>query len=295
MTHLLALNFEDGVTQFVHCHEGDTVAKAAYRSNIDIPACGVGASQMRPQMDRVIDIAASSHACKTGASRFAAVIRVLQRLSPTTSALSLELSRPISFLPGQYARILVPGSTLWRAYSFSTASQDADIRFLIRHIADGSMSTFLAERAHPGMTLEVNGPRGNFYLRDIRRPLLFLAGGTGVASLLAILEQLVQRGTNGQPVHLVYGVSRKANLVERERLTALAARVPDFSFEICISRESGNGVTRGHVTDVLDPSHLHGGEVDVYVAGPVGMVEATRRWLQDKHVSPTNVYAEKFS
>jgi hypothetical protein len=93
MTHLLALNFEDGVTQFVHCHEGDTVAKAAYRSNIDIPACGVGASQMRPQMDRVIDIAASSHACKTGASRFAAVIRVLQRLSPTTSALSLELSR----------------------------------------------------------------------------------------------------------------------------------------------------------------------------------------------------------
>jgi benzoate/toluate 1,2-dioxygenase reductase subunit len=157
------------------------------------------------------------------------------------------------------------------------------------------MSTFLTEHARPGMTLEVNGPRGNFYLREIRRPLLFLAGGTGVASFLAMLDQLAQRGTSGQPVHLVYGVSTKANLVEHERLISLATKLPGFSFETCISRESSSGVRRGRVTDALDPRHLYGGEVDVYVAGPVGMVETTRQWLQDGSARPTNVYAEKFS
>jgi hypothetical protein len=45
------------------------------------------------------------------------------------------------------------------------------------------------------------------------------------------------------------------------------------------------------VTDVLDPSHLYRREVDVYVAGLLGMVEATRQW----NTRPANVYAEKFS
>jgi benzoate/toluate 1,2-dioxygenase reductase subunit len=166
------------------------------------------------------------------------------------------------------------------------------MHFLIRHVANGAMSTFLTQRARPGMTLEVNGPRGNFYLREIRRPLLFLAGGTGVASFLAMLEHLVQTGTRGQPVHLVYAVSRKANLVECGRLISLAAKIPGCGFETCISRESSNGVRRGHVTDVLDPTHLYRGEVDVYIAGPLGMVEATQQWLQDGNVRPANVYVE---
>jgi benzoate/toluate 1,2-dioxygenase reductase subunit len=49
------------------------------------------------------------------------------------------------------------------------------------------------------------------------------------------------------------------------------------------------------VTDVLNPNHLNGGDVDVYVSGPVGMVEATRRWLQQRSVRPVNLYTEKFS
>ena len=76
---------------------------------------------------------------------------------------------------------------------------------------------------------------------------------------------------------------------------SLAGRIPSFSFETCISREFSADVRRGHVTDVLDPNHLNGGEVDVYVAGPVGMVEATRQWLQDESVRPAHVYSEKFS
>src|SRR6201999_608329 len=102
------------------------------------------------------------------------------------------------------------------------------------------------------------GPRGNLYLREIRRPLLFLAGGIGVASFLAMLEHLARRGTHGHPIHLVYGVSRKANLVEHGRLVSLARRVPGFSFETCISRESCIFARRGHVTDLLDTNQLYG-------------------------------------
>ena len=57
----------------------------------------------------------------------------------------------------------------------------------MRDIPPGLMSTFLREKAVPGTPMEFVGPSGSFYLREIKRPLLFLAGGTGLAPFLSML------------------------------------------------------------------------------------------------------------
>ncbi len=331
MDHQLALNFEDGVTRFVDCRNGESVVDAAYRAGINIPldcrdgACGTCkcrvesgayhggnycedalsdaeaaqgyalACQMRPETNCVIDIAATSLACKAEARRFTAVLRTLQRLSASTFALSLDVSSPAVFLPGQYANILIPGSSQWRSYSFSVGPGGTTLSFLIRNVPQGSMSTFLSERAQPGMTLDLNGPMGSFYLRDIRRPLLFVAGGTGLAPFLSMLDQLTRQGTNDQPVHLVYGVSNDTDLVENQRLVSFLAEIPRFSFEACVSATDSIHPRKGHVMDVLDLERLNGGDVDIYTCGPPPMVEALRIWLDEQGVAPANFYAEKFA
>jgi benzoate/toluate 1,2-dioxygenase reductase subunit len=73
------------------------------------------------------------------------------------------------------------------------------------------MSGYLA-RAQVGDKMALTGPMGAFYLRPVTRPQVFLAGGTGLAPFLSMLEQLATTGTD-QPIRLFYAVTRDADLV----------------------------------------------------------------------------------
>ena len=45
----------------------------------------------------------------------------------------------------------------------------------------------------------------------------------------------------------------------------------------------------------IEPAHVNGGDVDIYLCGPPPMVEAVRGWLDEQGVAPANFYYEKFS
>ncbi|GGF19642.1 toluate 1,2-dioxygenase electron transfer subunit [Aliidongia dinghuensis] len=328
----IALNFEDGVTRFVESAQGESVADAAYRQGINIPidcrdgACGTCKSfceageydggsyiedalsddeaaegycltcQMRPKTDCVVRIAASSEVCKTKASDIEGEVISVERLSASTISLSLKLpdvSR-LAFLPGQYVSIRVPGTMETRAYSFSSPPGAETATFLIRNVPGGVMSGYLTEAAKPGDRLVLRGPLGGFYLRDVKRPVLMLAGGTGLAPFLSMLGQLAATGS-AQPIHLIYGVTTDADLVEIPALEQLARAIPNFTFATCVADAGSNHPLKGYVTHHLTAEHLNAGEVDVYLCGPPPMVEAVRIYFRDQGVSPVNFHYEKFA
>jgi len=331
VTQTIALNFEDGFTRFIECRPGETVADASYRVGINIPldcrdgACGTCkcrvqsgafdggdyvedalteqeaaeglalACQMRPKTDLVLDIFASSEVCKTKGQTFQAQVQSVEKLSATTIAFSLEGAGPLSFLPGQYVNVLVPGTDQRRSYSFSSPPGAATQSFLVRDIQPGLMSTFLRERAQPGTPMEFVGPSGSFYLREIRRPLLFLAGGTGLAPFLSMLGRIAETGSNGHPVHMVYGVTNDTDLVGISHLETFAARIPGFTFSTCVAADASDHPRKGYVMAHIEPAHLNDGEVDVYLCGPPPMVDAVRAWLNQQGTTPANFYYEKFS
>jgi benzoate/toluate 1,2-dioxygenase reductase subunit len=331
MGQKIALNFEDGFTRFIECRPDETVVDAAYRAGINIPldcsqgACGTCkcrvqsgeydggdyieealseqesaeglalACQMRPKTDVVIDIFASSDLCKTKGQSFQARVQSVEKLSDTTIAFSLEGAGALSFLPGQYVNVQVPGTDQRRSYSFSSPPGAGTQSFLVRDIQPGLMSTFLREKAQPGTVIDFIGPSGSFYLREIRRPLLFLAGGTGLAPFLSMLGRIAETGTGGQPVHMVYGVTNDADLVGVGQLQALAERISGFSFTTCVAAEASTHSRKGYVTAHIAPETLNDDDVDVYLCGPPPMVEAVRAWLADQGVTPANFYYEKFS
>jgi benzoate/toluate 1,2-dioxygenase reductase component len=330
MGHNIALNFEDGVTRFIECRPGETVAEASYRVGINIPldcrdgACGTCkcrveageydggsyiedalteeeaaeglalACQMRPKTDLVVAIAASSQVCKTKGQTYQARLQSVDRLSETTIAFSLEGTGSLAFLPGQYVNVLVPGTDQRRSYSFSSPPGAETLSFLVRDIRHGLMSTFLREGAAPGTPIDFIGPAGSFYLREVKRPMLFLAGGTGLAPFLSMLGKIAETDS-AQPIHLVYGVTSDADLVEVERLEEFAAHIPGFTFATTVAAEESAHPRKGYVTRHIEPDHLNGGEVDVYLCGPPPMVDAVRAWLGGQGVVPANFYYEKFA
>ena len=106
---------------------------------------------------------------------------------------------------------------------------------MVCNIQQGLTSTFLRERTEPGTAMEFAGPSGSFYLREIRRPQLFLAGGTGLAPFLSMLGKIAETGAGGHPIHMVYGVTNDADLVGADQLEAFAARIPSSTFSICVA------------------------------------------------------------
>ena len=86
------------------------------------------------------------------------------------------------------------------------------------------LTTYLRDRAKTGDKIAFNGPLGSFYLRKIERPVLFLAGGTGLAPFLSMLHKIEQDGGSEHPIHLIFGVTNDPDLVEVEKLEGYAAR-----------------------------------------------------------------------
>ena len=332
MDHRVALAFEDGVTRFITCRDDQTVADASYRARINIPldcrdgACGtckalcesgefdggtyledalsddeaqsgyVLPCSMKPRSDLVLQIATTSAVAKTSAATHRGRITALDRLSPTTVGLTVEIDDrdSLAFLPGQYVNIAVPGTEESRSYSFSSAPQDKELTFLVKLTPGGVMSTWLEERAGVGDEITFTGPHGSFFLRESDAPLLLLAGGTGLAPILSVLRTLEGNRSDRQ-MHLVYGVTTDDDLVEMETIEQLAGAIEGLTWDYCVADPATKAPNQGYVTGLYGPEHLHDGGGAVYLCGPPPMVEAVRTHVAGLGVTPSGFYYEKFA
>jgi benzoate/toluate 1,2-dioxygenase reductase subunit len=155
------------------------------------------------------------------------------------------------------------------------------------------MSSWLGG-AQPGQPVQLTGPLGSFYLRAVKRPLLFLAGGTGLAPFLSMLEELALQGAQ-QPVHLIYGVTRDQDLVMVDRLVEYARRISGFTFGTCVADPQTQHPHQGYVTQHMPAQVLRDGNVDVYLCGPPPMVDAVQKHFKAAAIAPASFHYEKFT
>jgi benzoate/toluate 1,2-dioxygenase reductase subunit len=332
MTYQVALSFEDGITRFIKCGPNETVADASYKARINIPldcrdgACGTCKSfcesgrydggdyieealtddeadkgfclpcQMVPESDLVLQIPTTSEVAKTAAGEFDATLTRIRRLSPTTYGFDVTVRdrEALAFLPGQYVNVGVPGTDQARSYSFSSGPTAETLSFLIRITDQGLMSSYLRDTAREGDKLTLTGPMGSFFLRELKRPALLLAGGTGLAPLLSMLEKMTTEAP-AHPVHLIYGVTTDTDLVEVDVLEDYAEKIDALSFDVVVADPESGAEKKGYVTNHFLPRHLNDGDVDVYLCGPPPMVEGVRRHLESEGIAPANFYFEKFA
>ncbi|MDN5940217.1 MAG: FAD-binding oxidoreductase, partial [Salinisphaera sp.] len=113
-------------------------------------------------------------------------ITQVEIVSKTTAILRVDaagLGRKLAFRPGQYAELQVPGTDAWRSYSYAHLPNEGNqLEFIIRLLPGGQMSDYLRERARPSDVIRIRGSKGVFYLRESARPVLLIAGGTGLSA-----------------------------------------------------------------------------------------------------------------
>lgn len=332
MLHKITVRYSDGTEKRLSVSEDQTILEAAEASGVPIVnecqsgICGtcVGnctsgsyelgrteglseqerstrkllACQARVRSDCVIELAYPANANAARLVAGEAMLESVELVSNSTAILRIDasnLGEKLSYQPGQFAQLMVPGTGLWRSYSYAHVANDENrLEFIIRLLPQGVMSDYLRLRARAGDRIQLRGSKGRFYLREATRPVVLMAGGTGLSAILAIAERLSRDGCT-QPVHLYYGVSRYEDLCKLDALKKLGDACPGLALHTVVAEPDPRwkGAT-GLITDLLDVGDLNGGDVDVYLCGPPAMVEAVRRWFDARGMHNITLYYEKF-
>lgn len=268
-------------------------------SERDLAERKILACQTRVKSNAAFYFDHNSDICNTGDTlKIATTVTAVERVSKTTAILHVDASshqQPLHFLPGQYARLQIPNSEDWRSYSFANRPNPSNqLQFLIRLLPNGVMSHYLREHCQVGHTIFMEAPLGSFYLREVERPLVFIAGGTGLSAFLGMLDNIAEQ-PNSPPVQLYYAVSHEADLCEQDRLQTYSDRLPHFHYQPVISQasESWTGKT-GYIQDHLNRDQLAENPFDLYLCGPPPMIEAVKNWLGDQSLQNYRIYSEKF-
>ena len=255
--------------------------------------------QMRPLGDCVIEFPYESKlALKTEPKRWPCRVVSAEKVSSTIARLVLEPDggpQEVGFLPGQYVHLSVPGTEAHRDYSFANPPHVADrFTFYIKLLEQGAMSEYVAGRAKAGDAVTMTGPFGRFYLRRPTRPVLMVAGGSGLAPMLSMLDHMAQTGATDQPVRLLIGANAPGELFARDQIAAYSSRGIALQTEYAVVDGAADwDGTTGHVTALLR-DELLAGDPDVYLCGPPPMIEAGERWLAVHGVDGRRVHTEKF-
>jgi ferredoxin-NADP reductase len=202
--------------------------------------------------------------------------------------LRLDVADRVDHLPGQHYVIRLTaedGYTAQRSYSVASGPEDPLVEFFVERLADGEVSTYLADVVEPGDALEVRGPIGGWFVWDGGTPALLVAGGTGVVPFIAMLRHA---RTIGRPdlLRIVVSSRTMAELPYAEELLEAGALVV-LTREAHGIRPAGR-LTAGELVPLWEPGQT------AYVCGSASFAESASRTLVDLGFPTADIRVERF-
>jgi toluene methyl-monooxygenase electron transfer component len=205
------------------------------------------------------------------------------------------------YLAGQYAELTISGLNIKpRSYSFARAPEKEAVNhvtFYIRHVPEGEFTGWLHSENRQGQRVSVNGPYGSFWLRDSTAQILCIAGGSGMAPIKALLEQMSTQGMNRQVIYL-FGARTQNDLYCLEEMNQIKALGNgNFNFVPVLSQEPEDSDwdgLRGRCIDALPSYNLSLGSTQAYLCGPPGMIDGAIEVLTQNGMSTENIFYDKF-
>jgi Na+-transporting NADH:ubiquinone oxidoreductase subunit F len=217
----------------------------------------------------------------------------------------LELVEPatMDYIPGQYAQLLTPvyeenPVEVYRAYSISSDPADKGaIELVIRLVPGGICTTYCFNYLKEGDEMKINGPYGDFRLADTEAPIIFIAGGSGMAPIKCMLHHMKNTG-NRRKATYYFGANKVKELFYMDLMRQFESELADFRFvPVVAAPEEGEawaGET-GLVTQAVQKDLKNAPECEAYLCGSPGMIDAAVKVLIELGVSEKNIFYDKFA
>ncbi len=208
----------------------------------------------------------------------------------------------IDYTPGQYVQLLAPvykksSEEVYRAYSISSDPKEKDkIETIIRLVPDGVCTTYCFEYLKVGDTVKLNGPYGNFCLSDSDAPMIFAAGGSGMAPIKCLLHQMVNTNCTRKAIYF-FGARSTKDLFCVDEMKEFEERLQNFTFVPVVgtveNSEKWTG-KRGLVTEEIERSFESAEGYEAYLCGSPGMIDSAVKVLKKLGVSEEKIFYDKF-
>ncbi|MDX2752489.1 globin domain-containing protein [Streptomyces scabiei] len=205
--------------------------------------------------------------------------------TPDIAVITVRPNQPYPFLAGQYTSLETPWwPRIWRHYSFASAPRsDGLLTFHVKAIAAGWVSNALVHRARPGDVLRLGPPAGAMTVDHTSDSgLLCLGGGTGIAPIKAMVEDVAEHGRN-RPVEVFYGARTGQDLYDLDTLLRLQQSNSWLEVRPVVDRHG--------LLQLPDAIRDHGpwNGYDAYLSGPPGMIRSGVDALKDAGIPPDRI------
>src|SRR6516225_2289960 len=235
----------------------------------------------------------------------------IEVLTEDTVELSLDLDPALEFDAGQFAVLRVPSIAGYRGYSMvnhpGTAKQ---AKFVVKRKPSGAFTDWLFSRARPGDPIEWFGPLGKaIFTPQEQRTIVCIGGGSGIASIMSILEAgCSSRHFDHFEAAVYFGVRSNADAFYLDQLHRFAETFPTtLRITVAISHDVPAAEIRErypllafeagfpHEIATRDLAGRFAGRV-AYLAGPPILVDVSIRMLITQGRLPVrDIRYDKFS
>jgi ferredoxin-NADP reductase len=229
---------------------------------------------------------------------------VTELIQETPRVASLVLKAPDwpGHLAGQHVDVRLTaddGYQAQRSYSIASAPEDSRLAITVERLEDGEVSPYLVGEVKVGDQVELRGPIGGYFVWKAgeQRPLLLIAGGSGIVPLMAMLRHRARAGAN-VPTRLLYSSRSFDDIIYKDELDRLASGDQGLTVAHALTRSQPSGwkgyarrIDREMVRDVAWPKDQ---TPIVFICGPTSFVEAAANLLVESGYDPSWIKTERF-
>ncbi|MFD5425371.1 globin domain-containing protein [Streptomyces sp. NPDC127084] len=186
--------------------------------------------------------------------------------TPEIAVITVRPDQPYGFLAGQYTSLETPWwPRVWRHYSFAGAPRtDGLLSFHVKAVPAGWVSNALVHHARPGDVLRLGPPGGSMTVdHNSDSGMLCLGGGTGIAPIKALVEDVAEHGER-RPVEVFYGARSDHDLYDIDTMLRLQQSHPWLRVRPIVD-------DRAQLPDLVR-AYGPWNEYDAYLSGPIGMI-----------------------
>jgi len=216
--------------------------------------------------------------------------------------LMLPDSETITFKAGQYIQVLSKPydkikESVSRAYSIaSVPSLEDRLEIIVRQVPGGICTTYMHQYLKVGDELVLNGPYGDFYLRETGKELVMIAGGSGLAPIKSIILDVIERNLDRQMTFFFGAVTGK-DLYYVDYFRDLERKYGNFRFVPALSKPAPEDAWDGElglITDVVERHVKDANDKGAYLCGSPGMINACINVLKKIGFTGDMIYYDKF-